>query len=567
MSSLPANRSSSALIQELALGLRRAASEIAAEGRPELAATYLRQALTVLPDDAARDALADLARLESTYDMESATAHFAALLADVDDIEIVAEAASAIVGMRPWARDEQTWQTAASAIAACEDQQLRLKLLARIGLASVLTLDPGDWREPLLTELHGHGSVTPGEKAALGVVSFAELWSGAPIESVKATAEALFQDDWVASLPGNGHCFWLGMIALVISDSQVQDQVLSELLAYGRRHSAPAYEGGTLVLRAHERLRAGDLAGAVRDGQAAFERYNAYRGGSLLLGYALAAVVEAERLRGNNEAVHEVLALAPTDFDAGTVGLAGLRFARAKARASSGSRAGALEEMLRIGAQYEAQGGRSPALLPWRSEAARLAHQLGWREQALALADAELADAAQAGPRALGRALSARAAVGPLAEAEPLLATARSELERVQAPVELIETLLVEGTVQDRCNSRDAARQTFARALELAERIGARTLAYPAREALIGVGGRPRRATSIGADGLTRTERAVAIEAANGHSNREIAATVNLAPGTVKNHLAAVYRKLSVSSRSQLAEALGLGGSGATRKS
>ena len=52
---------------------------------------------------------------------------------------------------------------------------------------------------------------------------------------------------------------------------------------------------------------------------------------------------------------------------------------------------------------------------------------------------------------------------------------------------------------------------------------------------------------------LTRTERAVAVEIASGASNSEIAATLFMAEGTVKNHVSALLRKLDRRDRTALA--------------
>ena len=54
-------------------------------------------------------------------------------------------------------------------------------------------------------------------------------------------------------------------------------------------------------------------------------------------------------------------------------------------------------------------------------------------------------------------------------------------------------------------------------------------------------------------DGLTDSEQRVAELAAQGRKNKEIAATLFLAVGTVEMHLSRVYRKLGVRSRTELA--------------
>jgi DNA-binding NarL/FixJ family response regulator len=59
-----------------------------------------------------------------------------------------------------------------------------------------------------------------------------------------------------------------------------------------------------------------------------------------------------------------------------------------------------------------------------------------------------------------------------------------------------------------------------------------------------------------GLESLTPSERRVAQMAAEGPTNREIAQALFVTPKTVEVHLSSVYRKLKISSRSQLPDAL-----------
>ena len=91
----------------------------------------------------------------------------------------------------------------------------------------------------------------------------------------------------------------------------------------------------------------------------------------------------------------------------------------------------------------------------------------------------------------------------------------------------------------------DARRATAAmqRSAELATRAGGvRT---------------PPLARGAGVEPLTAREREVALLAAGGRSSREIADTLYLSSRTVETHLARAYRKLGISTRSELAAALG----------
>ena len=67
-------------------------------------------------------------------------------------------------------------------------------------------------------------------------------------------------------------------------------------------------------------------------------------------------------------------------------------------------------------------------------------------------------------------------------------------------------------------------------------------------------------------NGLTDGEQRVAELAAQGRQNKEIAATLFLAVGTVEMHLSRVYRKLGIRSRTELAGRFGDGRVGASNE-
>jgi DNA-binding NarL/FixJ family response regulator len=81
-------------------------------------------------------------------------------------------------------------------------------------------------------------------------------------------------------------------------------------------------------------------------------------------------------------------------------------------------------------------------------------------------------------------------------------------------------------------------------------------LAARAETELRATGARPRRIALRGLESLTPSERRIAELAAHGPTNREIAQALFVTPRTVEVHLTNAYRKLGISSRSQLATAL-----------
>ena len=115
-------------------------------------------------------------------------------------------------------------------------------------------------------------------------------------------------------------------------------------------------------------------------------------------------------------------------------------------------------------------------------------------------------------------------------------------------PFELARTLLALGAVQRRAQHKRVARETLEQAVEMFERLGARVWSEKARSELRRIGGR----TASDAE-LSETERRIVELVVAGRRNREVAAELNLSPNTVVWNLSKIYRKLGVSSRTQLA--------------
>jgi DNA-binding CsgD family transcriptional regulator len=122
--------------------------------------------------------------------------------------------------------------------------------------------------------------------------------------------------------------------------------------------------------------------------------------------------------------------------------------------------------------------------------------------------------------------------------------------ERLDMPLELARTHLIAGDVARRARRRAAARNHTETARAMFARAGAVPWAERAEAELARLGA--SRATGAG---LTAVERQVASLVAAGHTNREAAAELYMGLRTVEAHLSAIYRKLGVRSRRELARA------------
>jgi DNA-binding CsgD family transcriptional regulator len=203
----------------------------------------------------------------------------------------------------------------------------------------------------------------------------------------------------------------------------------------------------------------------------------------------------------------------------------------------------------------DAQGQREPARYRFQPDHIEAVIELGDVARAREML-ARLEQRAAVFPRPWALATNARcralvaAAEGDLTAAGEAAAEALVQHEQLAMPFERARTLLVQGRILRRLKQKREARAALDQALAEFERLGdvtwARTTAAELR----------RLATRRAPDALTPTERRIAELAASGLSNPEISARVYVSRKTVEANLARAYRKLGISSRAQLGQAL-----------
>src|SRR6202043_3867239 len=189
-------------------------------------------------------------------------------------------------------------------------------------------------------------------------------------------------------------------------------------------------------------------------------------------------------------------------------------------------------------------------LLPELAEAASrtadralLEFALEWLSERTRVISSEWATGIEARVRAL-------ASEGEVADS--LYRQSIAHLSGTRVRLELARTHLLYGEWLRRERRRLDARKHLRTALEAFTSIGAEAFARRAGRELLATGERARKRTVDTLDQLTPQETQIARLAANGHTNREIAAQLFISPSTVEYHLRKAFRKLAVKSRTQL---------------
>jgi DNA-binding CsgD family transcriptional regulator len=159
-------------------------------------------------------------------------------------------------------------------------------------------------------------------------------------------------------------------------------------------------------------------------------------------------------------------------------------------------------------------------------------------------------------PLGLGLLARSRALLAAHTEAESLYRESLDQLGRSSAKPEQARSHLLFGEWLRRQGRRRDARDQLRTAHEMLASMGIEAFAERARVELLATGERARKRTVEAQVQLTPQERQIARLVRDGARNQEIAAQLFISPSTVQYHLVKVFRKLGVTSRTQLARIL-----------
>jgi DNA-binding CsgD family transcriptional regulator len=514
--------------------LQEAARSALARGAPEAAATYLRRALDEGPPKALQRQL--------LFELGAAGAHVAAHPA-------LEQLQRAYLEARPGERAQRALPLG-QALAMADATREAADVISD-GLAHVDRASPA-LRLQLETQLIAITRITRGlqgvarehlerlrrvappgsddERAGLGELALDAALAGTSAAKVRRLARQALSARPPARLETSSLAFAAAIRSLRLAgDYEFAWSKLETAASDATRRGSSAELALIRPLQARLALAYRDVGDAERMAKGAVDLAVSH-GWRLLIPLGVATLVEAHLARGDLAAAEALVRDHPPE---------------------------AVPDVLAAGASLAAMDAPNPAVCPWRSLAAHAYAALGRMSEAKELADEELALARQFGADpALGVALRERAALETGTRGRALLHESVAVLERSPARLEYARTLTELGAAERRASKRRAAREPLRRALDIAHARGADALATRAREELIATGARPRRPAFSGPDSLTPSERRVALLAANGASNREIAGELVITTKTVETHLSHVYRKLGVDSRADLGEAL-----------
>jgi DNA-binding CsgD family transcriptional regulator len=542
--------------------LRDAARQAGSRGASESAVAYLRRALAEPPPATDRaELLLELGSAETLVSGDAAIEHLREAHALIEDPIRKAETALLLGRQLFLLRGGESDSVFAGALDQLGDADVELARLLEAGLVTNDLFDPSLHREALerLERVRTRpADATVGEKLLLSLLAYHDARAGEPAAAVVPLARRALAGGTLVREDVTGAAFVAPCTVLAMADLDEVLVIYEDALAEAHKRGSTFAFAAVKVFRAQTLVWRGDLGEAEAEAREALAAGEAWGASARFAGHSAAFLADALMEQGRIDDAADVLVRAGFGEDLpDSARLLYLRDTSARLRIVRGDLAGGLAEMLDTGRRFEAVGSRNPAFIAWRSPAALALLQLGEPQEARRLAEEELELArAWGAPRALGAALRTTGLVAGGKQGLPLLEEAVDVLRESPAKLEHAKARAELGAALRRANRRSQARDQLRHAVELATICGAASLAARAERELLATGARPRRIALSGVESLTPSERRIAEMAAEGPTNREIAQALFVTQRTVEVHLTSIYRKLAISSRSQLAAAL-----------
>lgn len=543
--------------------LEGAATAALQRGAPDTAAEYLRRALAEPPPSVGKARLlVQLGEAEALAGSEQAVSRLTEAIGLLADPRERAAACLRLGWMLHkagrFAEAAATLETGQAELGDVDDALASELESAFLGTA---WLDPARApaahrrSEALLSR--GLDPSSPLRRTVLTQAAVTWVFEGRAVSEVRAVATRLLAGGELVRDEGpDAVSVWQAVGCLSWSDALDEaEATIEDALAMARRQNSYVMTAQAYYSRAWPRYWRGRLAEAAADAEAAVQAWRGAWGMYLPSAEYWLCIIQLER--ADAEAAREALVLADETAWKGTAPYALWRAALGRLAAAEGDFAKAFEEQIAAGDICQGVLLQNPALLPWRSDAAVAASQLGRRDDALALAKEEVKLARAFGaPRSLGIALRGLGIVTGGRRGLTLLREAVSVLEKSPSRLEYCRALVDLGAALRRLGHRSEADDPLRAGLDLAEAFGAKVIADQALAELRILGRRPRRRRLVGVDALTPGELRVSSLAASGKTNREIAQYLLVSLRTVETHLTHAYGKLGVADRSGLRDAL-----------
>jgi class 3 adenylate cyclase/DNA-binding CsgD family transcriptional regulator len=543
--------------------LRDAASRSLSRGAPDTAVTYLRRALDEPPEPAARiEPLIELGLAERRVDVVAGATHLEEAMREVDDpterARLALELGRSLFRLNRGPEAVGVLDEALTGLDAA-DTELRHMLEAELINAAGFDLEVSDIAEERIARVD-ETALAPGVGRAVVVATlrYFDARRGTNRDAARELGDPAFIDALIASTPSVA--ISCAATALMVSEHDDEtDRFFEVMLRSAKERGELVTLSNMLCFRGLTLAQRGDLESAVHDLRESDElvSYLPTQQGAIYFRSYLADVLTN---RGEIDEAEETLAQLGIPEDVPESGhMIYFLGARGWVRLARGDTEQARADFERLGRYMEAFGMRNPALLAWRSHLALALLAVERDEEAAQLAREEVELARTWGaPRPVGVSLRV---LGMAEGGEAGIATLRESrdvLEASSAKLELARTLVELGAALRRHGERDEARELLGRGLDIGARTGAQPLVDHAQRELAAAGAKPQKLVLSGVESLTPSERQVAELAAENLGEREIAQALFVSTKAVEDQLASVFRKLGVSSRSELVDALGV---------